>query len=107
MIAIVALVAVFFLGYGSILTYGANQTDNDALTQNLSQNVPEQAESVHVRYMPEDAVLKRHFVSQLRHEVEAGMPSRPSDSVLRRHYDAIATAELNRKLAAIKSVASA
>lgn len=107
MIAIVALVAVFFLGYGSILTYGTNQSENNALAQSLAQDVQEQSKSVQLRYMPEDAVLRRHFVAQLRHEVEAEMSPRPTDSILRRHHDAIVTAELNHKLASIKPLTSA
>lgn len=37
--------------------------------------------------MPEDVVLKRHRIQQLVAETEAEMPPRPTDSMLRRHYD--------------------
>lgn len=37
--------------------------------------------------VPEDAALKRHHIQQLVAETEAGMPPRPTDSMLRRHYD--------------------
>lgn len=48
--------------------------------------------------LPEDSVLKRHFISQLRAEILAGMPPRPSDSVLRRHYDGALNAALEKRL---------
>lgn len=37
--------------------------------------------------VPEDAALKRHHIQQLVAETEAAMPPRPTDSMLRRHYD--------------------
>ncbi len=48
--------------------------------------------------VPQDAVLKRHFISQLRAEIEASMAAKPTDSVLRRHYDGLVAAELERRL---------
>lgn len=38
--------------------------------------------------VPEDAALKRHHIQRLVAETEAAMPPRPTDSMLRRHYDA-------------------
>lgn len=48
--------------------------------------------------VPQDSVLKRHYISQLRAEIEANMAVRPTDSVLRRHYDGLVGAELDRRL---------
>ncbi|AMK75477.1 MULTISPECIES: hypothetical protein [Methylomonas] len=50
-------------------------------------------------YIPEDAVLRRHFVSQLRWEIEAALHPRPTDSILQRHYDALVTIKLEQRLA--------
>jgi hypothetical protein len=36
--------------------------------------------------LPEDSVLRRHYIQYLRAEIEKFMP-RPTDSVLSRHYD--------------------
>jgi signal transduction histidine kinase len=36
--------------------------------------------------IPEDSVLKRHFLSSIRHEIESQNPPRPTDAVLKRHY---------------------
>lgn len=48
--------------------------------------------------LPQDSVLKRHFISQLQAEVQADLPPRPTDSVLRRHYDALVQAKLQSRL---------
>lgn len=50
-------------------------------------------------YIPEDAVLRRHFMSQLRLEIEAALHPRPTDSILQRHYDALVTVKLEQRLA--------
>lgn len=52
--------------------------------------------------IPEDVVLKRHFIQQLRSEIEAKMPARPSDSTLKRHYDAQLLSVVASKLDALK-----
>lgn len=48
--------------------------------------------------LPQDSVLKRHFISQLQAEIAAGFSPRPSDSVLKRHYDALIQSELEKRL---------
>lgn len=48
--------------------------------------------------LPQDSVLKRHFISQLQAEVQADLPPRPTDSVLRRHYDALVQGKLQSRL---------
>ena len=50
--------------------------------------------------LPQDSVLRRHFVTQLRAEIEANMSPKPSDSVLRRHYDSLVGVELEKRLTA-------
>ncbi len=49
--------------------------------------------------IPQDSILKRHFMSQLQAEVEAKFAPAPSDSVLLRHYQSLVRAELNSLLA--------
>ena len=53
--------------------------------------------------VPEDSTLKRHFLIQLRAEIEARMPPAPTDASLRRHYDATVDAELEKWLAGGKA----
>lgn len=49
--------------------------------------------------MPEDSVLKRHFLSAVRREVESKLAPRPTDSVLSRHYDSYLQAKIDILLA--------
>lgn len=49
--------------------------------------------------LPEDSVLKRHFISQLQAEIQLEFSVRPTDSVLRRHFDHLIGLELKKRLA--------
>ena len=49
--------------------------------------------------VPEDSVLRRHFLTHLQSEIEASLFPRPTDSVLQRHYDSLIAAELDKRLA--------
>lgn len=49
--------------------------------------------------VPEDSVLKRHFIQQIKTEIQNGMSPRPSDSVLQRHYDSHIRYELEKRFA--------
>jgi hypothetical protein len=49
--------------------------------------------------VPEDSVLRRHFLTHLQNEIEASLFPRPSDSVLQRHYDSLVASELANRLA--------
>ncbi|WP_140912295.1 hypothetical protein ACH518_11625 [Methylomonas sp. HW2-6] len=51
------------------------------------------------RSLPEDAVLRRHFLAQINSEIQAGLAPCPSDSVLRRHHQALVSAKLQQALA--------
>lgn len=48
--------------------------------------------------VPEDSMLRRHFMTNLYVIVESGMSPRPTDSVLRRHYDTMLNDEVNKLL---------
>lgn len=48
--------------------------------------------------VPQDSVLKRHFLAQLQVEIEAGLAPAPSDSVLARHHRNLVAAELEKRL---------
>lgn len=49
---------------------------------------------------PEDSVQHRHYLAQLRNEIETELPPRPTDSVLKRHHDHLVQAKLQQRLAA-------
>ncbi|CAI8718611.1 conserved protein of unknown function [Methylocaldum szegediense] len=44
--------------------------------------------------IPQDSVLRRHFISHVRYMIETITFPRPTDSVLRRHYDQLIASEL-------------
>lgn len=46
-----------------------------------------------------DSILRNQFLIQLQHEVEMTLFPKPTDSVLKRHYDALVAAELEDRLA--------
>jgi hypothetical protein len=51
--------------------------------------------------IPEDSVLRRHYITQLRNEIELELFPRPTDSCLQRHYDSMVAAKLEYRLASI------
>ena len=48
--------------------------------------------------IPEDSVLRRHFFTNLRADIESGMAARPTDSILKRHYGTMVDDEFERRL---------
>lgn len=48
--------------------------------------------------LPEDSVLRRHFITQLRSEIELELFPRPSDATLQRHYDTLVATKLKNRL---------
>lgn len=48
--------------------------------------------------LPEDSILKRHFLTQLQSEIEATLFPRPTDSMLQRHYDTLVAAKVEHRL---------
>ena len=51
--------------------------------------------------IPEDSVLRRHFITQLRSQIQRDMYPRPVDPTLQRLYDAMVDDELENRLAAL------
>lgn len=45
--------------------------------------------------IPQDSVLRRHYLAHIRYMIETVTFPRPSDSVLRRHYEQLIAAELD------------
>ncbi len=46
--------------------------------------------------IPEDSTLRRHFITQLKGEIESALHSCPDDVVLQRRYNTLIAAELNK-----------
>lgn len=51
--------------------------------------------------VPEESIPKPHFLAHLQSEIELALFPRPTDSILQRHYDALVSAELENRLAAM------
>lgn len=51
--------------------------------------------------LPEDSILRRHFLAQLQSEIEAALFPRPTDSMLQRHYDSLVAAKIESRLQAL------
>lgn len=82
----------------------SNSTIEQVVSKQTQLPIKTVAAQVHAidstaKYLPEDSILKRHFIHQLKTEIQAGMSARPSDSVLKRHYDTHICHELARRLA--------
>ncbi len=69
----------------------------DELSANAEPNQPSTDPSKPT--IPEDSVLKRHFMSQLQYEIEKNFAPRPSDAVLKRHYAQMLQSKLQTRLA--------
>jgi len=48
--------------------------------------------------IPEDSALRRHFLSNLQAEIETEFSPRPTCSMLKRHHDALISAEVEKRL---------
>jgi len=48
--------------------------------------------------IPEDSILKRHFLANLRAQIESELHSRPTDAVLKRHYDSLIVSKIENYL---------
>ncbi|MFA5984241.1 MAG: hypothetical protein WC782_09510 [Methylococcaceae bacterium] len=48
--------------------------------------------------IPEDSMLKRHFLSQIQAEIESQLPIKPTEATLKRHYETEIKARLERYL---------
>lgn len=55
--------------------------------------------------IPEDSMLRRHFLSQLRREIEDRFGDRPTDSTLKRHYQAMVDTEFEARVQALSGIA--
>lgn len=53
-----------------------------------------QSAQEHRQKIPEDSMLRRHFITGLRTIIESNKPPRPTDSMLRRHYNTMIDMEL-------------
>ncbi len=50
------------------------------------------------QHLSEDSGLGNQFLAQLQYEIEVSLFPRPTDSVLKRHYDSLVAAKLGERL---------
>lgn len=86
---VMATCAFFPLGYSMAYFSKSSQ-------QSTAANQVEWTADHELRILEESNRLLTHLIS----EIEASFGPRPSDSVLRRHYDTLVAAELENRLAA-------
>lgn len=62
----------------------------------------ESRECIDKERLPQDSMLRRHYLTNLYYKLESGMPSRPTDSILMRHFDSwknhLIESEINKRL---------
>jgi len=63
-----------------------------------SEKLVDQSALVFEDDLSEDTVPGNQFLAQLQHEIEAALFPRPTDSVLKRHYDSLVAAKLGERL---------
>ncbi len=76
------------------------QTDQGQQQSGTATRIPKQAGMAAAEHcqVPEDSVLRRHYLTKLRYDVEASLPPRPTDSVLKRHYETLINAEMEERM---------
>ena len=79
--------------------FGLLTTPSAASVEPAHLSTAEATESVKLS-APEDLALNRHFLTQLRAEVEAKFLPRPTDFTLSRHYESLIQAEVAARLQA-------
>ncbi|WP_404360926.1 hypothetical protein [Methylotuvimicrobium sp. KM1] len=78
-----------------------NRKPSIASTTSITESAPAKETTTRVKQkipVPEDSVLRRHLLSQLRAEVEATLFPRPTDCVLLRHYEQLVESEVENRL---------
>lgn len=64
----------------------------------ITVSTPDQSVQPVLSKLPEDSILRRHYITQLRSLIEVDLPEKPTDSVLKRHWQALRDNELNSQL---------
>jgi hypothetical protein len=101
---LLAVAALYFLYcYLSVnrVSPPVGSIDSTAATTILQSN---QSDWKNDLYVPEDAVLRRHFITHLRCEIEAGLAPRPADSILQRHHETLIATILEQRLIELGSL---
>jgi hypothetical protein len=93
LLMVLLFVAYLFLPKSWLAKFDIKSKSNNANVQ----------EGKNLLLIPEDSVLRRHYVAQLRSEIELELSPRPSESILQRHYDTLVATELENRLATLSA----
>jgi hypothetical protein len=66
-------------------------------TVSKSTSLPAEAK-VQKQKLPQDSILRRHFLSKLYSDIEYSLPPPPTDSILKRHYSSLILTEMGKRL---------
>jgi hypothetical protein len=69
-----------------------------AVVENKPVIAPQQTISLESSLLPQDSMLRRHYLTHVRAMITSLSPSRPAELALSRHYDAQITADIERCL---------
>ncbi len=88
-ILLIAVSAFFPTGYNLLFSQRADAACDSCPDPNSELSISE------------DPAPRPHFLTHLQNEIESALFPRPTDSILKRHYDALVSAELENRLAAM------
>ena len=54
--------------------------------------------NVQKQKLPQDSILRRHFLCQLENEIKSRLPATPTDSILKRHFSSLILGELMKEM---------
>ncbi len=67
----------------------------EPVVQHRDDEIAEESQPSVEKHIPEDVVLRRHFLTHLRSIIESLHTSKPSDNTLRRHHETLLANELD------------
>ncbi len=74
------------------------QIESPAIASTSAVTVIEASSTTKQQKLPQDSILRRHFLSQMQLEIESNLPPRPTDSILLRHYNSLICREMSKHL---------
>lgn len=92
LVMLLIVACTFFpLGSSTLFSSKSSQQSDDTCDLDSSSEL----------MVAEDSTPKHSFLMHLQSEIESALFPRPTDSILQRHYDALVSAEVENRLAAM------
>ena len=93
------LIVFLMLVFGAYI-FMSNGATAQIISDNLEESEFATPSEVKTKVIvPEDSMLRRHFLTHLRTQIEAEIMPHPIDPNLRHYYDASVAAEIQKRLA--------